>query len=198
VRVGRGFFTGDENKRPDMPIGVIPIDSIFSPVTRVKYAVENTRVGQRTDYDKLIMEIWTDGRITPDDALLQASAILRHHLDVFVNYDDSQVEFDETSEEVSQENTRLKKMLNMSVNEIELSVRAANCLNNANITTVGQLAMKTEAEMLKYRNFGKKSLNEIKEKLQQLGLSLGMKFESGLVEPSLSGDRNDDGKLVTL
>src|SRR5467141_132359 len=198
VRVGRGFFTGDENKRPDMPIGVIPIDSIFSPVTRVKYAVENTRVGQRTDYDKLIMEIWTDGRITPDDSLLQASAILRHHLDVFVNYDDSQVEFDETSEEVSQENTRLKKMLNMSVNEIELSVRAANCLNNANITTVGQLAMKTEAEMLKYRNFGKKSLNEIKEKLQQLGLSLGMKFESGLVEPSLSGDRNDDGKLVTL
>jgi DNA-directed RNA polymerase subunit alpha len=198
VRVGRGFFTGDENKRPDMPIGMIPIDSIFSPVTRVKYAVENTRVGQRTDYDKLILEIWTDGRITPDDALLQASAILRHHLDVFVNYDDSQVEFDETSEEVSQENTRLKKMLNMSVNEIELSVRAANCLNNANITTVGQLAMKTEAEMLKYRNFGKKSLNEIKEKLQQLGLSLGMKFESGLVEPSLSGDRNDDGKLVTL
>src|SRR5882672_9715200 len=151
VRVGRGFATGDENKRPDQAIGLIPIDSIFSPVTRVKYAVENTRVGQRTDYDKLILEVWTDGRITPDDALLQASAILRHHLDVFVNYDDSQVEFDETSEEVSQENTRLKKMLNMSVNEIELSVRAANCLNNANITTVGQLAQKSEAEMLKYR-----------------------------------------------
>jgi DNA-directed RNA polymerase subunit alpha len=198
VRVGRGFFTGDENKRPDMPIGVIPIDSIFSPVTRVKYSVENTRVGQRTDYDKLVLEIWTDGRITPDDALLQASAILRHHLDVFVNYDDSQVEFDETPEEVSQENTRLKKLLNMSVNEIELSVRAANCLNNANITTVGQLAMKTEAEMLKYRNFGKKSLNEIKEKLQQLGLSLGMKFESGLVEPALGGERAEDTKLVSI
>ncbi|HKM57769.1 MAG TPA: DNA-directed RNA polymerase subunit alpha [Chthoniobacterales bacterium] len=198
VRVGRGFFTGDENKRSDMPIGVIPIDSIFSPVTRVKYNVENTRVGQRTDYDKLILEIWTDGRITPDDALLQASAILRHHLDVFVNYDDSQVEFDETPEEVSQENTRLKKLLNMSVNEIELSVRAANCLNNANITTVGQLAMKTEAEMLKYRNFGKKSLNEIKEKLQQLGLSLGMKFESGLVEPPMGGERSDEGKLIAL
>ena len=198
VRVGRGFFTGDENKRPDMPIGVIPIDSIFSPVTRVKYSVENTRVGQRTDYDKLILEIWTDGRITPDDALLQASAILRHHLDVFVNYDDSQVEFDETPEEVSQENTRLKKLLNMSVNEIELSVRAANCLNNANITTVGQLAMKTEAEMLKYRNFGKKSLNEIKEKLQQLGLSLGMKFESGLVEPPMGGERGDESKLVSI
>lgn len=198
VRVGRGFFTGDENKRADMPIGVIPIDSIFSPVTRVKYAVENTRVGQRTDYDKLILEIWTDGRVSPDDALLQASAILRHHLDVFVNYDDNQVEFDETPEEVSQENTRLKKMLNMSVNEIELSVRAANCLNNANITTVGQLAMKTEAEMLKYRNFGKKSLNEIKEKLQHLGLSLGMKFEAGLVEPMAGGDRNDESKLITL
>jgi DNA-directed RNA polymerase subunit alpha len=198
VRVGRGFFTGDENKRPDMPIGVIPIDSIFSPVTRVKYSVENTRVGQRTDYDKLVLEIWTDGRITPDDALLQASAILRHHLDVFVNYDDSQVEFDETPEEVSQENTRLKKLLNMSVNEIELSVRAANCLNNANITTVGQLAMKTEAEMLKYRNFGKKSLNEIKEKLQQLGLSLGMKFESGLVEPALGGERAEETKLVSI
>src|SRR5207237_158456 len=106
VRVGRGFATGEENKRADQPIGIIPIDSMFSPVTRVKYAVENTRVGQRTDYDKLILEIWTDGRLTPDDALLQASAILRHHLDVFVNYDDSQVEFDETSEEVSQENTR--------------------------------------------------------------------------------------------
>src|ERR1700751_224125 len=143
VRVGRGFFTGDENKRPDMPIGVIPIDSIFSPVTRVKYSVENTRDGQRTDYDKLVLEIWTDGRITPDDALLQASAILRHQLDVFVNYDDGQIEFDETPEELNQENTRLKKLLNMSVNDIELSVRATNCLNSANITTVGQLALKT-------------------------------------------------------
>jgi DNA-directed RNA polymerase subunit alpha len=182
VRVGRGFATGDENKRPDMPIGVIAIDSIFSPVTRVKYAVEQTRVGQRTDYDKLVIDIWTDGRITPDDALLQASAVLRKHLDVFVNYDDTQIEFDETPQEVSQENSRLKKLLNMSVNEIELSVRAANCLNNANITTVGQLAQKSEAEMLKYRNFGKKSLNEIKDKLTQLGLGLGMKFEPGLID----------------
>lgn len=182
VRVGRGFATGDENKYADMPIGVIPIDSIFSPVTRVKYAVEATRVGQRTDYDKLVLDIWTDGRMNPDDALLQASAILRKHLDVFVHYNEEAVEFEEVPQEVSQENNRLKKLLNMSVNEIELSVRAANCLNNANIITVGQLAMKTEAEMLKYRNFGKKSLNEIKEKLQQLELSLGMKFEPGLVE----------------
>ena len=182
VRVGRGFATGDENKAADKPIGVIAIDSIFSPVTKVKYAVEQTRVGQRTDYDKLILDIWTDGRLTPDESLLQAAAILRHHLDVFVNFDDDQVEFDETPVEVSQENSRLKKLLAMSVNEIELSVRAANCLNNANITTVGQLALKSEAEMLKYRNFGKKSLNEIKDKLVQLGLGLGMKFENGLVE----------------
>jgi len=183
IKVGRGFATGDENKTSNQAIGVIAIDSIFSPVTRVKYSVENTRVGQRTDYDKLLIEIWTDGRITPDEALLQSSAILRHHLDVFVGFNDEQVEFDETPQEVSQENTRMKKLLNMSVNEIELSVRAANCLNNANITSVGQLAMKSESEMLKYRNFGKKSLNEIKDKLVQLGLGLGMKFESGLVEP---------------
>lgn len=182
VRVGRGFSTGDENKHADQPIGVIAIDSIFSPVTRVKYAVENTRVGQRTDYDKLILEVWTDGRIDPQDALLQASAILKKHLDPFVNYDENAVEFDETPQAVSQENQKLKKLLNMSVNEIELSVRAANCLNNANITTVGQLAQKSEAEMLKYRNFGKKSLNEIKDKLQQLQLGLGMKFDAGLVE----------------
>jgi DNA-directed RNA polymerase subunit alpha len=188
VRVGRGFATGDENKRPDQPIGLIPIDSIFSPVTRVKYTVENTRVGQRTDYDKLILEVWTDGRLTPDDALLQASAILRHHLDVFVNFNEEVIEFDETPAGVSEENIKLKKLLNMSVNEIELSVRAANCLNNANITTVGQLAQKTEAEMLKYRNFGKKSLNEIKDKLQHLQLGLGMKFDPGLVDLPVSGD----------
>src|SRR2546428_6401076 len=188
VRVGRGFATGEENKRADQPIGLIPIDSIFSPVTRVKYAVENPRVGQRTDYDKLILEIWTDGRLTPDDAMLQGSAILRHHLDVFVNFNEDVIEFDETPAGVSEENLKLKKLLNMSVNEIELSVRAANCLNNANITTVGQLAQKTEAEMLRYRNFGKKSLNEIKDKLQHLGLSLGMKFEPGLIDLPVSGD----------
>ena len=188
VRVGRGFATAEENKRLDQAIGLIPIDSIFSPVTRVKYAVENTRVGQRTDYDKLILEIWTDGRLTPDDALLQASAILRHHLDVFVNFNEEVIEFDQTPAGVSEENLKLRKLLNMSVNEIELSVRAANCLNNANITTVGQLAQKTEAEMLKYRNFGKKTLNEIKDKLQQLGLGLGMKFDPGLVDVPVSGD----------
>lgn len=182
VKVGRGFCPGDENKRPDQAIGVIAIDSLFSPVSRVRYSIEAARVGQRTDYDKLILEIWTDGRLTPDDALLQASAILQHHLDVFVGYDKNAVEFEEEQKPVDDEKAKLRKLLNMSVNEIELSVRAANCLNNANITTVGQLAMKSEQEMLKYRNFGKKSLNEIKEKLSSLGLSLGMSIDAALLE----------------
>ncbi|MEJ6724502.1 MAG: DNA-directed RNA polymerase subunit alpha [Akkermansiaceae bacterium] len=181
IQVGRGFHTGEENKRDGAPIGVIAIDSIFSPVSRVKYSVGATRVGQITDFDKLDIDIWTDGRVEPHDALLQASAILRHHLDVFVNYDDNAVEFEEAPAEQSEENAALKKLLNMSVNEIELSVRAANCLNNANITSVGQLALKTEAEMLKYRNFGKKSLNEIKDKLHELGLGLGMNLDPSLL-----------------
>ena len=183
VKVGRGFCPAEENKKLEQTIGVIAIDCLFSPVRRVRYSVEDTRVGQRTDYEKLIVEVWTDGRITPEDAMVQSTSILRHHLDVFCDYDkDIVVEFEETGEKVSSEQARLKKVLNMSVNEIELSVRAANCLNNANITTVGQLAMKTEQEMLKYRNFGKKSLNEIKEKLSGLGLSLGQKFDPVLLE----------------
>jgi DNA-directed RNA polymerase subunit alpha len=156
IKVGRGFCPGDDNKKAEQAIGVIPIDSIFSPVSRVRYSVESARVGQRTDYDSLILEVDTDGRITPDDALTQASAILQHHLDVFVGYDKNAIEFEEVVDQKDDEKSRMKKLLNMSVNEIELSVRAANCLNNANITTVGQLAIKSEAEMLKYRNFGKK------------------------------------------
>jgi len=130
-----------------------------------------------------LLDTATDGgRISPDDALTQASAILQHHLDVFVGYDKNAVEFEEVVDKQDEEKTKMKKLLNMSVNEIELSVRAANCLNNANITTVGQLAMKSEQEMLKYRNFGKKSLNEIKDKLTALGLGLGMTFEAGLLD----------------
>jgi DNA-directed RNA polymerase subunit alpha len=182
VKVGRGFCPGDENKKLEQTIGVIAIDSLFSPVSRVRYNVEAARVGQRTDYDKLILEVWTDGRMSPDDALTQASAILQHHLDVFVGYDKNAIEFEEEVKPQDDEKAKLKKLLNMSVNEIELSVRAANCLNNANITTVGQLAMKTEQEMLKYRNFGKKSLNEIKEKLAGLGLTLGMNIDPVLLE----------------
>jgi DNA-directed RNA polymerase subunit alpha len=161
---------------------VIAIDSVFSPVRRVRYDVEDARVGQRTDYDKLILEVWTDGRLSPDDALTQASAILQHHLDVFVGYDKNAIEFEEEEDKQDEEKNKMKKLLNMSVNEIELSVRAANCLNNANITTVGQLAMKSEAEMLKYRNFGKKSLNEIKDKLTSLGLSLGANIDPSLLD----------------
>jgi len=182
IKTGRGYCPGELNKKEEQAIGVIAIDSLFSPVTLVKYAVENTRVGQITDYDKLILEIWTDGRITPDDALKQSGSILKHHLDVFDRVSNENYEFENQQSAVSEEENKLRKLLNMSVNEIELSVRAANCLNNANITTVGELAMKTEQEMLKYRNFGKKSLNEIKEKLEALGLSLGMKFDERLLD----------------
>ncbi len=182
IKTGRGYCPGEANKKEDQPIGVIPIDSLFSPVRLVRYTVENTRVGQITDYDKLILDVWTDGRITPDDALKQSASILKHHLDVFDRVSEEHYEFDSQQSTVSEEENKLRKLLNMSVNEIELSVRAANCLNNANITTVGELSMKTEQEMLKYRNFGKKSLNEIKEKLEALGLSLGMKFDERLLE----------------
>ncbi len=181
VKVGRGYCPADWNKKENQAIGIIPIDSLFSPVSRVNYWVEATRVGRRTDYDKLGLDIWTDGRVTPDDALTMAAAILRHHLDVFVNYDKDLVEFEQSEKQIDQEREELRKKLGVSVNEIELSVRAANCLNNANITTVGELCMKTEAEMLKYRNFGKKSLNEIKAKLTEFGLSLGMTFDADLL-----------------
>ena len=182
IKVGRGYCPADWNKKEEQEIGLIPIDSLFSPVRRVKYTIENTRVGRRTDYDKLVLEIWTDGRVTPDDALTLSAAILRHHLDVFVNFDKDIVEFEESERQVDPEREELRRKLNISVNEIELSVRAANCLNNANITTVGELAQKTEAEMLKYRNFGKKSLNEIKQKLSELGLALGMTFDPDLLK----------------
>jgi len=188
IRIGRGYCPADWNKKEDQEIGLIPVDSLFSPVHRVAYAVEATRVGRRTDYDKLVLEIWTDGRVTPDDALTMSAAILRHHLDVFVSYDRDLVEFEENEKQIDAEREELRRRLGMSVNEIELSVRAANCLNNANITTVGELAQKTEAEMLKYRNFGKKSLNEIKQKLTDLGLSLGMTFEPDLLKPVSGGE----------
>lgn len=185
VRTGRGFCLAEGNKKPEQEIGRIAIDSIFSPVTRVNFLVENTRVGQRTDYEKLILDVWTDGRIGPEEALKTAGAVLRRHLDVFVDYGGSEevtLEFEDNDKKDADERERLRKLLNMSVNEIELSVRAANCLNNANISTVGELASKTEADMLKYRNFGKKSLTEIKAKLVSLGLSLGYKFDPDLLE----------------
>jgi len=184
VRTGRGFYPAERNKDANAEIGRIPIDCIFSPVTRVNFTTKNTRVGQRTDYDCLVLDVWTDGRVTPDDGLTMAAAILRHHLDVFVNYDKDIVEFEENEKQIDAEREDLRRKLGMSVNEIELSVRAANCLNNANLTTVGELAQKTEAEMLKYRNFGKKSLNEIKGKLIELGLGLGLVFDEDLLQDS--------------
>jgi len=183
ISLGRGYCPADWKEKKEQEIGVIPIDCIYSPVLRVNYKVENVRVGRRTDYEKLIMEIWTDERITPDEAIIRSAAILRHHLDVFVNYDEDLIEFEQNEKSVDIDRESMRKKLNMSVNEIELSVRAANCLNNANILTVGELAMKSEADMLKFRNFGKKSLLEIEEKLHELGLTMGMKIDADLLIP---------------
>jgi DNA-directed RNA polymerase subunit alpha len=183
VRIGRGYCPADWNRHEGQEIGLIPMDSLYSPVSRVKFEVEQTRVGRRTDYDKLVIEIWSDGRVSPDEAIGLSAAILRRHLDVFIKPEQEIVEFEEGVKPMDPQREELRKKLAVSVNEIELSVRAANCLNNANITTVGELAMKTEAEMLKYRNFGKKSLNEIKDKLAELGLSLGLTFDAELLRP---------------
>lgn len=185
VQVGRGYMLGSEHPLKS-EIGLLPVDALFGPVKLAKYTVEDTRVGQMTDFDKLVLEIWTDGRILPADALKQAVAILKHHLTVFDSVTQEDIEFADAVREVNEEQNRLRKLLNMSVNEIELSVRAANCLNNANLMTVGELISKTEADMLKYRNFGKKSLNEIKAKLEELGLSLGMKFDERLLDKPLN------------
>ena len=140
----------------------------------MRYAIEAARVGQRTDYDKLVLEVFTDGRLTPDEALKQSSEILAHHLNVFTGINDETFEFEQDAKAKDEDREASRKLLNTSVNEIELSVRAANCLNNANITTLGHLAMKSESEMLKYRNFGKKSLVEIEELLVEKGLTFGM------------------------
>jgi DNA-directed RNA polymerase subunit alpha len=180
ANMGRGYALADERKFTT-DIGIIPIDALYSPVKLARYSVEDTRVGQMTDFDKLILEIWTDGRISPEDALKDSIAILKRHLDVFDSINNEMVEFEDGVREASDEQNRLRTLLNMSVNEIELSVRAANCLNNANITTVGELVLKGENEMLRYRNFGKKSLTEIKNKLEELGLSLGMKVDERML-----------------
>jgi len=161
VGIGRGYRPAEFNKTEETPIGVIPVDSIFSPVRKVKFYVEDTRVGQRTDYNRLILEIWTDGSISPRQALIQSSAILKKHLDLFTDDDRYAVEFEEEIEEESRED-KLLKLLSMPINEIELSVRSSNCIKSADIKTIGDLVSKSEAEMLKYRNFGKKSLEEIR------------------------------------
>jgi DNA-directed RNA polymerase subunit alpha len=172
---GRGYIPADENKMPDMPIGMIPIDSIYTPVTLVTYRVENTRVGHRTDYEKLILEITTDGTLTPDDALSYAGKILRDHIQMFITFDVEPEE--EDTPEVDEELIQIRKLLQMSVDELELSVRSHNCLTAANITTIGDLVRRDEQEMLKFRNFGRKSLTELNKILEDKGLHFGMDIE---------------------
>ncbi len=167
---GRGYLPAEENKSEEHPIGVIPVDCLFSPVQRVRYDVQACRVGQRTDYDRLDLEIWTDGRIDPKEALRQSAVLLRDHLSVFVEEEEE----GPAIQIATAEDRELLQKLCLSVNELELSVRAKNCLNNAQIRVLGELVEKVEADMLKYRNFGKKSLDEIKAKLIELGLGLGL------------------------
>jgi DNA-directed RNA polymerase subunit alpha len=180
VKIGRGYVPAERNKEEGAPIGVIPVDSIFSPVRKVNVTVENARVGRITDYDKLTLDIWTDGSIKPEDALAYAAKNLKDHLSIFINFDESSQQVQEPQDEVK---TDFNKNLLRSVNELELSVRAANCLKNANIRTIADLVQKTEVEMLKTKNFGRKSLNEIKEILSEMGLSLGMRLDTTSSEP---------------
>jgi len=175
---GRGYVPAEENKIIDQPIGLVPIDSIFSPIKNVKYLVENTRVGQRTDFEKLILEVETDGSITPDDALTFSGKILKDHIQLFINFD-IEPEEEETSE-VDEEMLRIKKLLKMSVDELELSVRSHNCLKAANIKTIGDLVRRDEPEMLRFRNFGRKSLTELNKILEERGLHFGMNVEKYL------------------
>ena len=175
VKPGRGYVPAERNKEEGLPIGVLAVDSIYSPVKRVNFQVENARVGRITDYDKLTLEIWTDGSLSPRDALSEAASIFREHLDIFIHPESmGEAKLDQRKDD---EQSATNKNLFRSVNELELSVRAANCLKNANIKTIADLVQKTEMEMLKTKNFGKKSLNEIKEILSEMGLGLGMKLD---------------------
>ncbi|OGF51251.1 MAG: DNA-directed RNA polymerase subunit alpha [Candidatus Firestonebacteria bacterium RIFOXYA2_FULL_40_8] len=176
VDTGRGYVVSEDNKKEGTPIGVIPVDSIFTPVTRVNYTVENTRVGQQTDYEKLVLEIWTDGRIKPEEALSYAAKIMKDHLAVFIGNEDELVMEDESS--VDKNNAQMEEMLKKSVDELELSVRSANCLKIAGIKSIDELVKKSENEMLKYRNFGKKSLKEISDILKSMGLAFNMDLDS--------------------
>ncbi len=183
VQMGRGYVPAERNKTATMSVGTIPIDSLFAPVKKVNYTVTHARVGQQTDYDKLTLDVWTNGSVTPDDAVAYAAKILKDQLSIFINFEETEEPVEET---VSEETAKLNENLDKSVDELELSVRSANCLQNANIRFIGELVQKTEAEMLKTKNFGRKSLKEIKEILAEMGLSLGMKLD-GWVPPTLRG-----------
>ena len=177
AKAGKGYVPADMNKGENDPVGTIPIDAVFSPIKRVNYVVGNARVGQRTDYDKLTLEVWTDGSIVPEDAVAYAAKILKEQMNIFINFDE-EAEPEPEPEREEEEEKPLNENLYRSVDELELSVRSANCLKNANIRYIGGLVQKTEAEMLKTKNFGRKSLNEIKEVLTEMGLTLGMKLEN--------------------
>jgi DNA-directed RNA polymerase subunit alpha len=181
VKVGKGYSLAEANKDEDAPAGTIPIDAVFSPIKRVNFTVGNARIGQRTDYDKLTMEIWTDGSVAPEDAIAYAAKILKEQMTLFINFDEQLEPKPDTSPE-ERPAPAFNDNLYRSVEELELSVRSANCLKNADINKIYQLVSKTEPEMLKTKNFGRKSLNEIKEVLTEMGLSLGMKIE-GFVPP---------------
>jgi DNA-directed RNA polymerase subunit alpha len=175
VNVGRGYVPAERNKTPTMPIGTIPIDALFSPIRKVNYTVQNARVGQQTDYDKLILEVWTNGAVKPADAVAFAAKILKEQLSIWINFEEDE----ETTYSVpGSDEEPLNENLFRSVDELELSVRSANCLQNANITLIGELVQKSEQDMLKTKNFGRKSLKEIKEILATMGLSLGMKLDN--------------------
>jgi len=175
VKLGRGYVSAERNFDDDLPLGYIPIDSVHSPVRKVNYTVENARLGQITEYDKLTLEVWTNGTISPQDAISRAARLLRDHLTIFITFEELE---ERPGEEQPVGLTELQALLNKRVDELELSVRSYNCLKNANIQTIGDLIQKTEAELLRTRNFGRKSLAEIKELLAGMGLELGMRFDS--------------------
>ena len=175
VKWGRGYVTAEKNKDEDNPIGTIPIDATFSPIKKVNYTVSSARLGQRTDYDKLVIEVWTDGSVTPDDAIAFAAKILKEHMNIFINFIE---EIEEVVEEEEETEDEINENLLRPVSELELSVRSSNCLKNAEIKYIGDLVQRTEVEMLRTKNFGRKSLNEIKEILGDMGLRFGLKLEN--------------------
>ncbi|MCG8685995.1 MAG: DNA-directed RNA polymerase subunit alpha [Desulfobacterales bacterium] len=190
VKTGKGYALASANKDEDAPIGTIPIDSVFSPIKRVKYVVGTSRIGQKTDYDKLTLEVWTDGSVTPDDSVAYGAKILKEQMNPFINFDE-ELEPDDTEVKSDENDKGFNENIYRSVDELELSVRSSNCLKNARIHTIYQLVQKTDSEMLKTKNFGRKSLNEIKEVLSSMDLSLGMDLE-GFEPPE--EDNNQEGE----
>ncbi|MDR2658644.1 MAG: DNA-directed RNA polymerase subunit alpha [Spirochaetaceae bacterium] len=190
IELGRGYIPSEQNAQHIDVIGTIPMDSFFSPVKKVKYAVEPARVGQRNDYDKLIFELWTNGTIEPENALIEAAKIAKEHFALFVNFDETSFGDDE---ELDEGDERIRQLMNTPVEELELSIRSSNCLKVANIKTIGELVRKTEDDINQTRNFGKKSLQEIKEKLQEWGLTLGITSTSELKSALKIGVKKDNG-----